>query len=305
MAVPEPPHQRQNFLGGFKLTLEHLGRPPVTRQYPEEKRPKQPRQHGRHVLNRYEDGMEKCIGCELCAGVCPADCIHVRGLDNPPDHPVSPGERYGYIYEINFLRCIHCDLCVEACPTEAITESKLMEFSFTNRNDAIYTKEELLVDDDGKPQHLPWEDWREGDDLYTSGWMRATSPSGSAAFEGQVQWSGELGFGVRSPEAGQTTHRDDASTGNQQLRHTLERHLLPSDLPAAKRGPRGAIGRMIEKAERFAPSAARKHRAKGDIDYAAAVEAGNADRHDPGTGGESQPPSPSPHAAPGAESGGT
>jgi NADH-quinone oxidoreductase subunit I len=147
------PHQRQNFLGGFKLTLEHLGRPPVTRQYPEEKKPKQPRQHGRHVLNRYEDGMEKCIGCELCAGVCPADCIYVRGLDNPPDHPVSPGERYGYVYEINFLRCIHCDLCVEACPTEAITESKLMEFSFTNRNDAIYTKEELLVDDDGKPKH--------------------------------------------------------------------------------------------------------------------------------------------------------
>ncbi len=204
MAAPEPPHQRQNFLGGFKLTLEHLGRPPVTRQYPEEKRPKQPRQHGRHVLNRYEDGMEKCIGCELCAGVCPADCIYVRGLDNPPDHPVSPGERYGYVYEINFLRCIHCDMCVEACPTEAITESKLMEFSFTNRNDAIYTKDELLVDDDGKPRHLPWEDWREGDDLYTSGWMRATSPSGSAEFEGQVQWSGELGFGVRSPESGQS-----------------------------------------------------------------------------------------------------
>ena len=30
------------------------------------------RLHGRHVLNRYEDGMEKCIGCELCAAVCPA-----------------------------------------------------------------------------------------------------------------------------------------------------------------------------------------------------------------------------------------
>jgi NADH-quinone oxidoreductase subunit I len=282
MAVPEPPRQRQNFLGGFKLTLEHLGRPPVTRQYPEEKRPKQPRQHGRHVLNRYEDGMEKCIGCELCAGVCPADCIYVRGLDNPPDHPVSPGERYGYVYEINFLRCIHCDLCVEACPTEAITESKLMEFSFTNRNDAIYTKEELLVDDEGKPRHLPWEDWRENDDLYTSGWMRATSPSGSAEFEGRVQWSGELGFGVRSPEAGQTTHRDDAATGSQQLRHTLERHLRPGDLPAAKRGPRGAIGRMLEKAERFAPGAGKKHRVRADDDYAAAVEAGNSERDQSG-----------------------
>ena len=95
--------------------------------------PKPERFHGRHVLNRYEDGMEKCIGCELCAGVCPARCIYVRGADNPLDDPVSPGERYGFVYEINYLRCIHCDLCVEACPTEAITETKLFEFSFTNR----------------------------------------------------------------------------------------------------------------------------------------------------------------------------
>jgi NADH-quinone oxidoreductase subunit I len=128
------------------------------------------------VLNRYEDGMEKCIGCELCAGVCPAKCIYVRGADNDPQNPTSPGERFGFVYEINYLRCIHCDLCVEACPTEAITESKLFEFSFTNRKDAVYTKAELVVGDDGKPQQLPWEDWREGEDLLTSGWMRATAP---------------------------------------------------------------------------------------------------------------------------------
>ena len=90
------------------------------------------------------------------------------------DDPVSPGERYGFVYEINYLRCIHCDLCVEACPTEAITETKLFEFSFTNRQDAIYTKAELLVGDDGRPQHLPWEDWRPGEDQHTSAWMRAT-----------------------------------------------------------------------------------------------------------------------------------
>ena len=40
--------------------------------------------------------MEKCIGCELCAGVCPAQCIYVRGADNLTDAPVSPGERYGF-----------------------------------------------------------------------------------------------------------------------------------------------------------------------------------------------------------------
>jgi NADH-quinone oxidoreductase subunit I len=242
--------QELKFFGGFKLTFEHLTRPRVTRQYPEEKQPKQPRQHGRHVLNRYEDGMEKCIGCELCAGVCPADCIYVRGLDNPPDHPVSPGERYGYVYEINYLRCIHCDLCVEACPTEAITESKLFEFSFTNRADAIYTKEELLVGDDGRPKHLPWEDWRAGEDRHTSGWMRATSPSGSAAYEGEVQWSGELGYGVRAAEGGQSGRRDDEATGTMAVREVLESHLLDEDIPVEHRGMRGRLWRAQLSAKR-------------------------------------------------------
>jgi NADH-quinone oxidoreductase subunit I len=276
-----------HFFGGFKLTFEHLTRPRVTRQYPDEKKPKQPRQHGRHVLNRYEDGMEKCIGCELCAGVCPADCIYVRGLDNPPDHPVSPGERYGYVYEINFLRCIHCDLCVEACPTEAITESKLFEFSFTNRADAIYTKEELLVGDDGRPRQLPWEDWREGDDLHTSGWMRATSPSGAAAYEGEVQWSGELGYGVRPPEGGQSGRRDDDATGTRALRDVLEAHLLDQDIPLEHRGMRGRAWRAQE--------SAKGHRAKLDAARTRRKEAKQAKR-----GGKGEPAQPAVQAVPGA-----
>ena len=119
--------------------------------------------------------------------MCPARCIYVRGADNPPDDPVSPGERYGFVYEINYLRCIHCDLCVEACPTEAITESKLFEFSFTNRQDAIYTKAELVVDDDGLPQQMPWEDWSDLDAVAanSSAWVRATAPSGDADYVGR------------------------------------------------------------------------------------------------------------------------
>lgn len=213
------------YFGGFLVTMRQRGaKNQVTTQYSggrvlrrsqkkskdgvaskraqemDAKIPKPERLHGRHVLNRYEDGMEKCIGCELCAAVCPAKCIHVRGADNDPENPTSPGERFGWIYEINYLRCIHCDLCVEACPTEAITETKLFEFSFTNRRDAIYTRDELLVDAAGKPQQLPWEDWRPGEDLNTSGWMRATASSGDASFNGVVAWSGELGYGIRAPE---------------------------------------------------------------------------------------------------------
>lgn len=198
------------YFQGFAVTFRKLFEKRVTTSYPREKRAKPDRLHGRHVLNRYEDGMEKCIGCELCAGVCPANCIYVRGADNPEDAPVSPGERYGFVYEINYLRCIHCDLCVEACPTEAITETKLFEFSFTNRSDAIYTKAELLVDaETGRPRQLPWEDWREGEDEMTSAWMRATSPSGDVTYSGRVAWSAELGYGVRAPEVGQAGDGDD------------------------------------------------------------------------------------------------
>ena len=180
--------------------------------------------------------MEKCIGCELCAGVCPADCIYVRGLDNPPDHPVSPGERYGYVYEINYLRCIHCDLCVEACPTEAITESKLFEFSFTNRSDAIYTKRRAAG---RRRRHAPAAPVgglaRGRRPMHSSGWMRATSPSGSAAYEGEVQWSGELGYGVRAPEGGQSESRNDVATGNISVR-TVERDKISRRFGGTVRG---------------------------------------------------------------------
>ena len=197
--------------GGFFVTARQMVRTVrgpglVTTQYPDEKRTKPQRFHGRHVLNRYPDGMEKCIGCELCAGVYPARCIYVRGADNPEGAPVSPGERFGFVYEINMLRCIFCGLCVEACPTEAITMTQLFEFSVTNREDAMYTKTELLVDSDGTPNHPqadnPLIDLAEL--KLADGWLRATAPSGRAAYEGVVAWTPSAGVGSRPAEAGQS-----------------------------------------------------------------------------------------------------
>jgi NADH-quinone oxidoreductase subunit I len=179
-----------------------LGPGLVTTDYPKEFRVKPQRFHGRHVLNRYPDGMEKCIGCELCAGACPARCIYVRGAENPPDDPVSPGERYGYVYEINMLRCIFCGLCVEACPTEAITMTHLFEFSTTNREDAIFTRETLLMGRDGAVPH-PFPDDRlaQHKELLTAdGWLRATASSGVAAYEGVKGWQDTPGPASWDPE---------------------------------------------------------------------------------------------------------
>ncbi len=130
---------------GMWVTLRHmLLRPDDTVQYPFEWKTPPRRMHGRHLLNRYANGMEKCIGCELCAGACPADAILVWGAENPPDAPVSPGERYGAVYQINMLRCIFCGLCVEACPTDAITMTSFFDFTGESRSSLIYTKDELL-----------------------------------------------------------------------------------------------------------------------------------------------------------------
>ncbi|MPZ87506.1 MAG: NADH-quinone oxidoreductase subunit NuoI [Nitriliruptorales bacterium] len=130
---------------GFGLTFKSMFRPGVTVRYPEHRRPAAPRYHGRHVLNRHPDGLEKCVGCELCAWACPADAIYVEGKDNTPEARYSPGERYGVIYQINYLRCIFCGLCIEACPTRALTMSNDYEMTFDNREDYIYEKHQLIA----------------------------------------------------------------------------------------------------------------------------------------------------------------
>ena len=130
---------------GFGLTFKSMFRPVVTTEYPEVKRPPQPRFHGRHVLNRHADGLEKCVGCELCAWACPADAIYVEGADNRPDARFSPSDRYGAVYQINYLRCILCGLCIEACPTRALTMTNEYELSMDSREALIYTKDQLLA----------------------------------------------------------------------------------------------------------------------------------------------------------------
>jgi NADH-quinone oxidoreductase subunit I len=129
---------------GFLTTLREFGRPPTTFQYPDVKRAVPAAFRGRHRLFRHEDGLERCIACELCAAACPSGAIYVQAADNDPERPTSTGERYAAIYEINMIRCIFCGYCEEACPVDAIRLGPEYELADFQRRDFVYTKEMLL-----------------------------------------------------------------------------------------------------------------------------------------------------------------
>ncbi|PJD95516.1 MAG: NADH-quinone oxidoreductase subunit NuoI [Parachlamydia sp.] len=131
------------YLKGLWIVLKYSFKRPVTIRYPEEKRILPPRSRGRHYLTKWNDGAERCVGCELCAIVCPSQAIYVKPAENTPEDMHSHGERYASDFQINMLRCIFCGYCEEACPTGAIVLGNDFDLVSDNRQSLIYTKEML------------------------------------------------------------------------------------------------------------------------------------------------------------------
>lgn len=136
-------------LRGLLITMKYAFKRPLTLRYPEEKRKLPFRSRGRHYLTKWEDGKERCVGCELCAIVCPSQAIYVKPAENDPLDPHSHGERYASDFQINMIRCIYCGYCEEACPTGAIILSNEYELAAFDRESLIYTKNELVEKNPG------------------------------------------------------------------------------------------------------------------------------------------------------------
>lgn len=131
---------------GLGTTLSHVFKKSATTQYPEEKRPFSPVFRGLHILNRDENGAERCTACGLCALACPAEAITMEAAERKPgEEHLYREEKYAAKYEINMLRCIFCGYCEEACPKDAVYLSETIMPANYTRSSFIYKKEDLLI----------------------------------------------------------------------------------------------------------------------------------------------------------------
>ena len=129
----------------MSVTLKELLSPTITDNYPDEPPKFEALYRGVHVLQRDEDGLEKCVACFLCAVACPSNCIYIEAAENTDTLRISGWERYAKVYNIDYNRCIFCGYCVEACPTDAITHGHGFEVASYNTSTLIMRKEQLLV----------------------------------------------------------------------------------------------------------------------------------------------------------------
>jgi len=137
-----------NILKGMVITFRHIFQKKATIQYPEQKRPFSPVFRGLHVLNRDEEGRERCTACGLCAVACPAEAITMEAAERKKgEEHLYREEKYAARYEINMLRCIFCGLCEEACPKDAIYLSETFAPANFTRKGFIYGKPDLLIPD--------------------------------------------------------------------------------------------------------------------------------------------------------------
>lgn len=130
---------------GMSVTFKEMLNPTLTEDYPDVPPKFQERYRGLHVLQRDENGMEKCVACFLCSAACPVECIYIEAAENTEQVRISGGERYASVYNIDYSRCIFCGYCVEACPTDAITHGHGFELAAYSTSALIYRKEQLLT----------------------------------------------------------------------------------------------------------------------------------------------------------------
>jgi formate hydrogenlyase subunit 6/NADH:ubiquinone oxidoreductase subunit I len=144
-------------LKGMKLTLKHLFRArhrreqtyvndlnyfkqpegPVTLKYPYEAIPVP--DVGRYRLH---NEIDDCIVCDLCAKICPVNCIEIDAIKATEDIGItSDGTKkrlHAATFNIDLAKCCYCGLCTTVCPTDCLTMTKVYDFAEVDVKNMIY-----------------------------------------------------------------------------------------------------------------------------------------------------------------------
>jgi len=84
-----------------------------------------------------DDG--KCIGCSLCARICPASAMKMFQAQEKKLRPA-----------INLERCVFCGYCVDICPTNALKHARTHDTVFEEGESMLYIGDKFTVDPDSQ-----------------------------------------------------------------------------------------------------------------------------------------------------------
>ncbi len=123
----------------MKVTFKHMFHRPITFEYPREKRTIPDAHRGALGLLRYDNGRERCVGCDLCEVACPSRCIKVVSEQDT----TMPLQRNATEFYIDMTKCVFCGYCVEACPVNALAMTKMYEYSTPDKRTLLFDKARL------------------------------------------------------------------------------------------------------------------------------------------------------------------
>lgn len=112
---------------GMRISGKYLFKKTATVQYPEVRKTIPTRFRGILI-----NDVPRCIVCELCAKVCPVDCIDIKKIRGADKKFMAE------VFDIDLVKCLFCGLCTEACPTECLT----MEGGYEG---AVFDKKDLIA----------------------------------------------------------------------------------------------------------------------------------------------------------------
>jgi hypothetical protein len=193
-----------SFFKGFMVTGKQPLKPKVTVQYPEKNAPSPSASTVATCSTATKTAWKNASGANCAPGSAPQNASTCGERTTRRTHRYRQASATASSTRSTSSAASTATCASRPAPPRRSPSRSSSSFLSRNRQDAIYTKAELVVDDSGKPKVLPWEDWKPGDDRNTSGWVRATSPRDEPTWKGRPLWSGELGYGVRPAQAGQS-----------------------------------------------------------------------------------------------------